>query len=443
MLKNVIRTVVIGVALLASSTGLFANVTHAATRAGSFTPQSTIFNDPLDAAGTNENYKIVNYINKAINSTVKTSTIRLAMYSINIDSSADALIAAHKRGVNVQIITDDHATSTAQMIKIKKALSIKYTPAQTSFFKACDISCTSDHTSGGDPDDADYYRAYLHAKFIMFSSTSKSIDADTKFVTMVTSSNLTHTQALEGWNNLYTIVGYEPLYNFLKDEVFQKRLFTNDNIVNPYTTFETYEAGKDPLNKYKVYFYPKNEGSDMASYDPYLGILSNIRCSGAASGYGYDAGTTRRTNVRIAMFQWTEGRKYLAEKVVDLARDGCDVEVVISKNDTAPEILSILKTWVPNRPISLMDGDYNTPGTDTSDLERFIHNKYILVNGKYLDDTSSRLTFTGSPNFSVYALRYNNELALKIDEYATYEAFVANFRKTQDNSRDISGIDPN
>ncbi len=391
----------------------------------SFSPTATVFNNPEKKAGKSQNYKIINYINKAINSTTKDATVRISMYSMNIASSADAIINAHKRGVNIQFVTDDHSEGSAQMVRIKKALAKQTVKGQSSFFKACDISCTSDHTY--EDGEGETMRAFNHAKFITFSSTSKKADADTKLVTMVTSSNLTSTQAEDGWNNLYTTVGDKNIYNFLRDKFL---LMAKDkNLKSPYAELTS--------GIYKAYFFPRYEGKQNdADSDTIMGVLDNVKCSGAAKGYGYADGSTRRTIIRIAMYQWTQTRGYLADKLWQLNNSGCDVKIVVSKKETDKEVLQKLTrpTTSKRRAIEVRDAD--KPG-------QYVHNKYILINGNYHDDTSSKIVFTGSPNLTRVALRYNNELMLRVWSDSVHNSYLSNFNQIFKGAKAIKYVDPN
>ncbi len=422
-----LRAAVAVIGLVIASTIVIGGSTSVAAKLSrpSFTPTATVFNNPQKSASKAEQYKIINYINKAINSTTKGATIRISMYSMDIKSSADAIINAHKRGVNVRFVTDDHAASSVQMKRVKEALAKQAIKGQSSLFKACDYGCTSDYTYNDGENEK--RRAFNHAKFITFSSTSKTSDADTKLVTMITSSNLTATQAENGWNNLTTIVGDKTSYNFLaeKFDVMAK----DKNQKNPYD-----EATS---GKYKLYFFPRLEQKQNdEDSDTIMGILNNIRCSGVAKGYGYSDGKTRRTTIRIAMYQWTQTRDYLAEKLWQLNNDGCDVQVVISKGETDDEIVRKL-----TRPTKSKRGAIEVRNADKSG--EFVHHKYLLINGKYLDDTSAKIVFTGSPNLTRVALRYNNELMVRITSDSIFDSYAGNFNKIFKVSKTLKYVDPN
>lgn len=398
----------------------------------SFTPKQVVFNAPLGK--NSQEFKILHYMERAINSTVKGSTVRISMYSLGDKGSANAIIKAHKRGVNIQYVTDDHMADHPQLERIREALKTPYVKGQDSFVKICDFGCTSDYEFVDD--DGVVRRAYNHAKFLLFSSTSKKSDNDTKEVVMITSTNMTGKQAENGWNNLVTVVGDSKIYGFLTAKF--DLMVKNKNIKDPYDT-ETSGA-------YKVYFYPHiDEKLNDPDSDTVLDILNNVKCTGVAAGYGYKDGSTRKSTVDIVVSQWAKSRVYLAEKLWQLNNDGCSVRVVVLKTHTDSEIVKALTkaTKSGRSPIQLRYSDYNKAGTSDSHLELYAHSKYILINGNYNGDSSSKVVFTGTANFTRAALRHNNEVMIRIMKDSVYDSFRSNFNSIFKHSTKYKYVDPN
>ena len=72
-----------------------------------YTPTSrTTFNNP-QSASTASQRKIIDELNRMIDGTAGGETIRIAAYLFDCTTTADALVAAHKRGVKVQLLIDD------------------------------------------------------------------------------------------------------------------------------------------------------------------------------------------------------------------------------------------------------------------------------------------------------------------------------------------------
>ena len=79
-------------------------------------PRGPYFNDPHLKKGW---FKIERRVISTINNTKKGSTIRIAIYSLDRVPVAQALVEAHKRGVKVQMLLNDHWENRA--IKILRA----------------------------------------------------------------------------------------------------------------------------------------------------------------------------------------------------------------------------------------------------------------------------------------------------------------------------------
>jgi hypothetical protein len=365
---------------------------------------------------------LVNRIQGAIQNAPSGSTIRIAMYSLNLPYMAREIIAAHNRGVNVQFITDDHDIDNTPLEAVQKVLNTKNTkyPNQKSFLFVCDGSCSSDYIGirdrDGDPktEGSETVKSYMHAKFLTFSQTGSST-----YVTMITSSNITQTQVIEGYNNMFITVGKKGIYDFVNKKFDDMRRSDAD-------TRDIYESAELD-GKYKLYFFPREKTTTTEQdSDPFYGIFSNIKCTGVSEGYGGGG----YTNISIAMFQWTRDRKYLADQLWALDNAGCNVRMVISRADTDRQILDVLLKPTKFGGIIVKDADVDVNPIEDEvppNLERFSHHKYILVNGYYASDKGTMITFTGTANFSKMALRENNEITIKIDDDAVYKRYMLNF----------------
>src|ERR1044072_9080262 len=85
--------------LIASGAGYFG----AGEASAAFAPRpGPIFNDPESSHA--RQYAIVRQIEDNIGAAPKGSVIRVAVFSMDLDEVADALIAAHERGVHVKVL---------------------------------------------------------------------------------------------------------------------------------------------------------------------------------------------------------------------------------------------------------------------------------------------------------------------------------------------------
>ncbi len=391
---------------------------------GGFVPkEGALFNNPFTSSSTVVVRQLLNGFRAASAGT----TVKVAMYSMSRWDAAKAVIRAHCRGVNIQYLTDDHAIGTSSTQATKTVLTADATGSQ---FKACYLSCSSDYTWRGArvrvvTTENPLYRPYMHAKYITFDSLG-----GVPFVSMVSSGNFTSTQVSRGWNNIYTSVNDQTTYDFLNGRLAEMWADTsgNDYAVKSSTGWPTKTA----------YFFPWAVADSASSLqtvnpatDPYTAFLENVKCTGAAKGYG---NSQHKTQVLVSMYQWTSSRLYLARRLKTLKNKGCEVKVLMSASEWDLEVMPILRKYDKKKAkttykygnITLRNGDRGS---------RFVHSKFIIVNGKWGGDTKAHYVFTGSGNWTKSSLRFNNELNMLIKGGPAYGQFKANWNKIWGSSK--------
>ncbi|HYH92955.1 MAG TPA: phospholipase D-like domain-containing protein [Candidatus Saccharimonadales bacterium] len=372
------------------------------------TPGPT-FNDPTGTES--EQFAIMNKIMRAIDGVPSGGTIRMAFYSFTIEAFADRLIAAHKRGVNVKLLLDDHETWpawTRVQTRLGKNLSAK------SFAARCRGACLTEN-----------FPSILHTKTFMFSSTGGK-----SWVVMVSSANPTYKQARFGWNNGYTIVGSTVMYEAFKKN-FEMMAAGARNPDQPTTSPDAYFTATS--GKHKIYFFPKAGTGDEA--DTYYGILGNIKCTGVATGYGSDG----RTTIRIAMYQWSDLRIRLAERLWALDDRGCKVSIMFDPWKVDPSILRTLSApGGRNGGVTIVPASTDDDGNGSVDI--MLHDKLLMIDGSYAGDTSAKIVFTGSANWTNNSLHYNDEYLLRIWDNAVFTSFLRHWEKLRAFARTVEGI---
>ncbi|HUQ43782.1 MAG TPA: phospholipase D-like domain-containing protein [Candidatus Limnocylindria bacterium] len=387
--------VILGSAVLGSPLG--AGIAHADEIVAGAT-----FNIPTGSEY--EQNAILRKMTRAIDGTPSGATIRMAFFSLTVPRFADKLIAAHKRGVNVRLLQDDHELGP-DWKRLVSALGSN--TSNRSWALPCHRSCVSDE----DP-------SYLHAKLYMFSSSY-----GVPYITMYSSANPTFTQARVGWNDMYTITRNSTMYDGgklyfekLTAGAIKDRCCTQSS-GTPVDIYFTTTSGK-----YKAYYFPK--GGEGWNDDPMYGVLQNIGCRGTATGYG----SSGRTTIKIAMYQWSTLRVRLAEKLWSLDNAGCIVEVIYNPGTTDAAIISALTKSGGNYGAVKLTKAYEDRNGDGV-AEHFVHNKYMIVNGIYAGDTSSKIVFAGSANWTNTALHYGNEIMIKIADNTAYAAYADQYGK--------------
>lgn len=375
-----------GTVLMAATSLIVTGVAYygAGAANAAFTPRSgPIFNNPEGSHG--QQYAIVQQIEDDIDAAPKGSVIRVAVYSLTLDDVVDSLIAAHNRGVYVKVLMDQHAKN-AQWTRLVAELGKKMsTSSASSYAVLCYGGCMAHHYSDGDP------ISWLHTKYFLFSGGGRP-------TVTLTSANPTVTQAEVAWNNSYTTVDNSGLYNaYVKNFTDMSKSAVGTHKPNYYWTY-----GSNP----KAYYWPKATGAG----DTIDGMLKLITCS-----------KTYPTQVRIAMFGWSDTRLALAKRLVGMASKGCKITVIY----TRAQVASSVRSTLANSKIDVRDTTHGTNGDGTA--AHYTHNKYLLVNGRYDGVSGRQIVMTGSANYTANALYHNDESDMKLTSSTTYQAYLANF----------------
>ena len=339
-----------------------------------FTPATgATFNRPIGTQS--QQRQVFHQVIRTINAVPSVGQIRIAVFSFADRRTADALLSAAQRGVSVQLVFDDH-TIFPQEARLRDALGTD-TSAQ-SFVRMCSHSCRG--TSGD-----------MHDKIFLFS---KAGSAD--YVTMVGSNNMTSFNAERQWSDVYTVVDNPAVY------------FTYGGVFDQVTagTAQTDPFLSMNVGGYQSEFYPHAPG---AADDPVAAILSRVSCTGAAAGTGENG----HTLVRIAMHAWFGTRGlYLAQRVAGLSRAGCIVRVVPGVS-VGPDV---------RRTLTAAGARIATVRHPTIR----VHQKVLQISGGYGTSHGRRLVFTGSHNWTDWAMRCD-DVVLRVRGAAPAAEYAANF----------------
>jgi phosphatidylserine/phosphatidylglycerophosphate/cardiolipin synthase-like enzyme len=324
-----------------------------------------VFNQPR-STGLNET-RIERTILDAINHAPAGSTIRFAVFTIDRTNIADALVKAHARGVQVQVLTSPLMAGSQAVTILKRALGADR--RASSFLHVCKGSCRSD-------------RGKMHTKVYLFSQAGAA-----RNVVMTGSHNLTNESVHDQWNNLAVLVHKQAYDTFVK--VFNE--MRRD-------LGERARYKVIPISaRYRLQVMPFWNASP--NHDPVMDILNRVRCHGASPGTGTKNG---RTIVRVSVMAWQGARgTWLARKVRSLHSSGCDVRLLYSMAGAG--VRQVLRAGeVPTR----VDG-FDTDGDGK--VDKYTHNKYLLISGSMLGGSVKRV-YTGSGNWSEVGLRGDEQI---------------------------------
>jgi len=334
------------------------------------------FNQPglEDGDSTRLEDRVIELIGRATSG----SEIRVSMYTFRRTEIARALLRANARGVQVEVLVDDKTVSgenevVALLTEGDEALG-PLGGCEDGCFKVCRSGCHGIHIN--------------HNKFLLFSELSDG----SRWVVAQTSANFTKGQNSQ-YNDLIVVNNDRSLYQAFVD--YYDDLVTTSSWSPRYYTVKTSDSG------ITAYFFPR-----MFGPDPVVAFLDRVEC-------GADA------RIRLAHSRFETFRYAVAERLAQLADEGCDVHAILR--------------WEPNvyspgkRILGQLDGLYTLlPYKNVwgEKLRNAIHTKLLLVKARYDgSDDPHHVVFTGSHNLSITSLHLNDEVLLRLEHPAIFEAY--------------------
>jgi phosphatidylserine/phosphatidylglycerophosphate/cardiolipin synthase-like enzyme len=354
-------------------------------RKGYKPPAGAHFNVPI--GGRDAQMRIEKVVTGAIRHAKKGSTIRIALFSFDRRNMADELIKAHRRGVNVQVLLNDHQITRA-MRMMRRALGSNI--KKRSWMRQCDSGCRS-------------RGEFLHSKMYLFEHTGRAKD-----VTMVGSVNLTTNALIHQWNDVYVVNNHGKTYDKFR-KVFNE-MKRDKPVRKPY---DVYNINRRYQLQVLPFMNPKK------SNDPMMRILNKVKCKGATGKSGING----RTMIRVDMHRWANGRGgYLADKIVNLWAAGCNVKVMHGSADDTVRSRITRSTKRGRVPIRSNGFDDSGDGM----IDRYTHHKYLIISGHYGKNTSENRIYTGSSNWALRGLS-GDELIFRVRGPRAVNQYRKNF----------------
>ena len=371
-------------------------------------PTGAYFNKPR--AGWDQRLRIERQVVRAIDNTRKGSVIRIALYSFDRIPVAQRLVAARNRGVDVQILLNDHQDTRAMKI-LRKRLGTN--TDKRNFIYKCHSGCRTDNRN-----------RLLHTKFYSFTKTGKS-----KFALFFGSANLTMNAARHQWNDLYLMDGDEALF---KNFVALFKDMTNDygKQQDPPPTFCGVPANgvscDNAVDFGTTVVFPRLVGPGN---DPIVQILNRVQCITTTPD-----GKRVRTKLAVNMHT-IRGRRgdYLADAYRKKFAEGCAARFSFGLVGFHTKGRLGAKTPRGRLPLRSTAFDYN-PDEETKNpdgkldltLDYYSHEKYLVIQGNYAGDPHANLVFTGSSNWAANG-SVNDDIVVGLQGRRVARQYMANF----------------
>jgi hypothetical protein len=329
-------------------------------------PAGPVFGAPVGRKQVKDNV-ILRVLLRNIQHTPPGATIRIVARSFGVRPAADALIAAHRRGVEVKVLVDGDATRGSEAVTaLRRELGARRHAASY-------LYRVKGSARGGDTEQ--------HQKTWSFSRTGQS-----ERVVMVGSTNLSY-RSMGQFNNMYSFVGREDVWREFR-QVFRDQV-RDRPLAHPAVSVD---LGRD-----HAWFYP---GFSVDS-DPMRRYLSRLPAKGL--------------RVRVAMLAWHGSRgARIAQVLATKARQGARVQVIATTIGT--DSRKILEAAGVEVIAGLKKGNE-------------VHDKLMLVQWKAASGVRERRILTGSDNFGTAALG-RDEVVMAIDagEGDAWRAYGQHYR---------------
>jgi phosphatidylserine/phosphatidylglycerophosphate/cardiolipin synthase-like enzyme len=395
------RTRALTAAIAALALGVSSVVLAEAARAGSTQAPSTsvlgaVWNNPVE-----DPWAITDRLERLIGGAPSGSMIRVAVHLLTENQAkhprvVTALLKAYQRGVKVRVVLDrsDKSPGGVDEKQVGNPLDDQYVAGlraalgkdvtKSSYFVICGEGLPQDEWRGCSA------KKYMHNKFFLFSETL----GNTRVV-MQSTGNVNTSNGENLWNVAYAVAEHDDLYVAYRD-YFDKTLAAQR--LNSYSTVTD--------GNFKAYFFPRAAPAGEPASDPgtdtVVEILDNVKCGGNTSGGTSD----HKTFIRIAQYAFK--RVEVAKKLDELAKDGCWIEIAVNVAEFGFEVRPILL----NKSRINVDNASAWVATENRGID--MHAKYMLIDGNYDGVPNSQVVWLGSANFTIGALRYNDETWMKI-----------------------------
>ncbi len=329
-------------------------------------------------------YTLKNEIIRLIDNQVAPGTIRIAIHKLGLDIK-DALVRAKNRGVVVKAVVTGQIASDSHVIDLQNQLA-------TCGASGCGVVICSRDTNNKTCTWSGTAASSMHEKFITFTGTRQPDSTAVESATWIGSANFEGSSLYQRWNNSLTFYNATSMNTGM-----------NTHFDHLYAQGPSGVRVSDYRTSTRGYFNATGVGTEVfmsndADGDAPVEILR--RYTGATD-----------CRVRVMMSQIT--RTAPLDELLRLKNQGCYVYIGVG-GESAPDISTAVKDYLR----------VNFPGA------RWIpgcHDKALAIYAKNSSGAFGYYTLAGSHNWTVSALRENDELLTVTNNQLVHDAYYQHF----------------
>ena len=370
----------------------------------------TITNIPRAARGTSaQQFSFTEQVKCVVNATPRGQTIWITIYSYEIPSVVDALIKAHRRGVNVRVTSWGERAHFPQTRRLMAALGKN--PRARSYAISCVGSCLIGGTVG-----------IHHAKGIAISMAYRKVGrraVAVKDIVFVGSANFSYGNSVGSWNTTQLVVGDPRLYAGLAGYISATRWDRYQRL---------FPAVRSVSGKYEIHFSPAKK-----SDDPIYSLLKSVKCTYK------ERGIKKRTVIRISVYKWTQGQMRLLKQIQKLKKKGCNIAVITATTKREADILakrtvrplrSIVSARLAYSRIPVYDSTWGPSANSKPVIGT--HDKSIAVAGALKKRKGTQyVAIMGGRNWTSDGLKENAEIMMVARDYTAVRTLFVSWNRQQ------------
>ncbi|MCC5834666.1 MAG: hypothetical protein JJU20_08030 [Opitutales bacterium] len=351
-------------------------------------PVNEIFYSIGGPTGTEEDLTLEDKVIELLELAVPGTKVRGALYTWSRSRMADAFIAAHNRGVDIELVIGSDFAAVSQL-----------EAAMPGRIQRClDSSNLASSCLGG---------GINHNKFFLFSELSDG----SRDVVIQSSANFTNPQIVNH-NVMLIFRNHAAMYDVF--DSYWEDLNANVSMPN-YNRQETLPTGD------RIYFAPYFDGNgDTGAGDPVA-----LRLEQMAEELGFQIAKAgnffalipptqpvdmESVRIHVGMAFWTNARAAIARRLAALSQAGADIQVIMNPESAGENVISIL-----------LDASVDVSLLST------LHSKTMLLDYP-VDGQRRQVSLTGSHNYTSPALRSNDEVLLELYDPAIHDSLLADWK---------------